>query len=126
MYKRQVLNKLSKQEKQFNQDIKTRRAQQDAIDRQIRAAIKREIEIARKKAEDEAKEANRIAAAKAKAENRPAPVVTTVKPKSNSEVLRATPEAAKLSESFESNKGSLPSPVANGYITCRLYTSRCV
>lgn len=117
-----VLNKLSKQEKQFNQDIKTRRAQQDAIDRQIRAAIKREIEIARKKAEDEAKEANRIAAAKAKAENRPAPVVATVKPKSNSEVLRATPEAAKLSESFESNKGSLPSPVANGYITSKFGT----
>ncbi len=117
-----VLNKLSKQEKQFNQDIKKRRQQQDAIDKQIRAAIKREIEIARKKAEDEAREANRIAAAKAKAENRPAPVVETIKAKSNSEVLRATPEAAKLSESFESNKGSLPSPVANGYITSRFGT----
>lgn len=117
-----VLNKLSKQEKQFNQDIKTRRAQQDVIDRQIRAAIKREIEIARKKAEDEVKEANRIAAAKAKAENRPAPVVESAKAKSNSEVLRATPEAAKLSESFESNKGSLPSPVANGYITSKFGT----
>ena len=114
-----VLSKLSKQEKQFNQDIKSRRAQQDAIDRQIRAAIKREIEIARKKAEDEAREANRIAAAKAKAENRPAPVVEPVKAKSNSEILRATPEAEKLSASFESNKGSLPSPVANGYITSR-------
>lgn len=117
-----VLSKLSKQEKQFNQDIKNRRAQQEAIDRQIRAAIKREIELARKKAEDEAKEANRIAAAKAKAENKPAPTVVAAKPKSNSEILRATPEAAKLSESFESNKGSLPSPVANGYITSRFGT----
>lgn len=114
-----VLNKLSTQEKQFNQDIKARRAQQNAIDRQIRDAIKREIEIARKKAEDEVREANRIAAAKAKAENKPAPVIEPIKAKSNSEVLRATPEAAKLSASFESNKGSLPSPVANGYITSR-------
>ncbi len=117
-----VLNQLSKQEKQYTQDIRKRREQQAVIDRQIKAAIQREIALARKKAEDEAREEARIAAAKAKAENRPAPVVAPPKAKSNSEVLRATPEAAKLSASFESNKGSLPSPVANGYITSRFGT----
>jgi len=112
-----VLNQLSKQEKQFTQDIKKNRDQRAALDRQITAEIRRIIEIERKKAEEEAREAERIAAAKAKAENRAAPVVATTKPKTNSEVLRATPESAKLSNAFESNKGSLPAPVATGYIT---------
>lgn len=111
-----VLNKLSKQEKAYQQDIRKKRQQQAAIDRQIQAAIAREIAAARKKAEEEARERERIAAAKAKAENKPAPTVAA-KPKSASEALRATPEAAKLSDAFEANRGSLPSPVASGYIT---------
>ncbi|SOD20379.1 murein hydrolase activator EnvC family protein [Pedobacter xixiisoli] len=115
-----VLNKLSKQEKQFQQDIKKKRQQQAAVDRQIQAAIAREIAAARKKAEEEARERERIAAAKAKAENKPTPTTTaTTKPKSANEALRSTPEAAKLSDAFEANRGSLPSPVATGYITGR-------
>ena len=116
-----VLNKLSKQEKQFQQDIKRKRQQQAAVDREIRAAINREIAAARKKAEEEERERERIAAAKAKAENKPAPAATTTpaKAKTTSEALRATPEAARLSASFESNRGSLPAPVSNGYITAR-------
>lgn len=107
-----VLSQLSKQEKQFKQVIQTRKQQQAALDRQIAIIIQREIALARKKAEEE----ERLAAAKAKAENRPAPTTTAVKSKSNNEILRATPEAAKLSSAFESNRGSLPAPVANGYI----------
>jgi septal ring factor EnvC (AmiA/AmiB activator) len=115
-----VLNKLSKQEKTYQQDIRKKRQQQATIDRQIQAAIAREIEAARKKAEEEARERERIAAAKAKAENKPAPATTTSsKPKSANEALRSTPEAAKLSDAFEANRGSLPSPVASGYITGR-------
>lgn len=112
-----VLNKLSKQEKQYKQDIQKKKQQQVVIDRQIKAAIDREIAAARKKAEEEARERERIAAAKAKAENKPAPTPTTSKPKTASEALRSTPEAAKLSDAFEANRGSLPSPVATGYIT---------
>lgn len=114
-----VLNKLSKQEKQYQADIKRKRQQQATIDRQIQAAIAREIAAARKKAEEEARERERIAAAKAKAENKPAPTTAASKPKTTSEALRATPEAAKLSDAFEANRGSLPSPVATGYITGR-------
>ena len=112
-----VLNKLSKQEKQFQQDIKKKRQQQSLIDRQIQAAIAREIAAARKKLEEEERERERIAAAKAKAENKPVP--TASKPRTTSEALRSTPEAAKLSDAFEANRGSLPSPVATGYITGR-------
>jgi septal ring factor EnvC (AmiA/AmiB activator) len=119
-----VLNQLSNQEKQYKQDISKKKQQQAAIDRDIRAAIQREIAIARKKAEDEERERERIAAAKAKAENKPAPTTSTTpaKTQTNSEALRATPEAAKLSAAFENNRGSLPSPVANGYITSHFGT----
>lgn len=107
-----VLNKLNRQERQYRQDIQKKKNQQAAIDREIKAAIAREIAAARKKAEEEA----RLAAAKAG--NKPAPST----PSSTSAALRATPEAAKLSDAFEANRGSLPSPVAVGYITAKFGT----
>jgi septal ring factor EnvC (AmiA/AmiB activator) len=107
-----VLNKLTKQEKQYKRDIQARKKQQSVIDRQIKAAIQREIALARKKAEDAEKAEN------AKSGKKPGSTTNT-KAKSSSELLRATPEAAKLSASFESNRGNLPAPVANGYITSR-------
>lgn len=105
-----VLNQISKQEKQFSKDIAARKKQQAVIDRNIRDAIQREIALARKKAEEE----ERLAAAKAKAENKVAPVV---KAKTSTSLLNATPEAAKLSSAFENNRGSLPWPVSQGSIT---------
>lgn len=111
-----VLNQLTKQERQYKQDITKKRQQQNVIDREIKAAIRREMEIARKKAEEEAKEAARVAAAKAKAENRPAPTAAPVTAKQASEAFRNSPEG-KLSAAFENNRGSLPWPVEKGYIT---------
>lgn len=120
------LNKLSKDEKQFKQDITSRKKQQAQIDRAISAAIQRAIEEARRKAAEEARrkaaEEARIAAAKAKAENKPvptAPATPTAKAKSTGELLTATPEAARLSAGFENNRGRLPWPVATGTITER-------
>lgn len=125
-----ALNKLSKQERQFKQDINAKRKEQQQIDRAIRAAIARAIEAARRKAAEEARLAaakraaeEKAAAEKAKAENRPAPVaakpVPAAKEKSTSELLTATPEAARLSAGFENNRGRLPWPVAAGTITER-------
>lgn len=105
-----VLNKVKRQERELGRDIAKRKRQQSAIDREIRNAIQREIALARKRAEEEA----RIAAAKAKADNKPAPVERA---KTNSNVLTATPEAARLSAGFETNRGRLPWPVAQGSIT---------
>jgi septal ring factor EnvC (AmiA/AmiB activator) len=107
-----VLNKFSREERQYKKDIAARRKLQVQLDRSIRSAIAREIEIERKKAEAE----ERLAAANANAENRPAPAAKT---RSNAGYLNATPEAAKLSNAFESNRGSLPWPVAAGSITER-------
>jgi len=112
-----VLNKYSKQEKQLRQDIAARIRTRAQLDRSIRAAINREIELARRKAEEEAREAERIAAAKAKADNKPAPVAAASKPKTSGAYLTATPESARLSSQFEGNRGSLPWPVATGSIT---------
>jgi len=101
----QMLNQISKQEKQFRQDIAARKRKQADIDRAIRAAIQREIELARRQAE----EAERLAAQKAAAEGRPVPVA---KEKTTSNYLTASPESAKLSAGFENNRGRLPWPVS--------------
>ncbi|RYD80461.1 MAG: peptidase M23 [Sphingobacteriales bacterium] len=124
-----VLGKLSKQERQFKQDIASRQKQQRQIDAAIRAAIQRAIEAARKKAAEEARIAaakraaeEKAAAERAKAENKPAPTAAkapVVKEKTTSEALNATPEAARLSAGFEGNRGRLPWPVATGTVTER-------
>ena len=112
-----VVNDLSKQEGQLKsqqKDLERKRAQ---IDKQIRVAIRREIEDARRKAEEQA----RADAAKAKAEsnnnaanNNPAPAKKAITSSSTtSEVLNATPEAARLSNDFLGNRGRLPWPVAS-------------
>ena len=106
-----VLNRYSRQEKQYSRDITQRKKQQKALERQIRTAIQREIAIIKKREEDAA----RAAAAKARAENKPAP--DAPKEKTSAGYLTATPEAAKLSAAFVGNRGSLPWPVAQGSIT---------
>jgi septal ring factor EnvC (AmiA/AmiB activator) len=99
--------------KQQQRDVAKRIA---ATNREIDAAVRREIAEARRKALEQAK----AAADKAKANNTTAPVTKAsaiTKNSSNSEVLNATPEAAKLSNDFLGNRGSLPWPVTNGFIT---------
>ncbi|WP_443937594.1 murein hydrolase activator EnvC family protein [Pedobacter sp. MW01-1-1] len=120
-------NKLNKQEKQYKQDIASKKRQQQQIDRAIKAEIARVIAEERRKAEEAARreaarlaEERRLAEAKAKAENKPMPKApTAAKEKSNSELLKATPESSKLSAGFENNRGNLPWPVAAGTITER-------
>ncbi len=104
-----AVKQLTSQERKLRQDLAQKQRDAVKLDRAIRAAIQREIELAKKKAEEEA----RAAAAKAKAEGREAPATSST----NRSVLAATPEAAKLSANFVSNRGKLPWPVANGVIT---------
>ncbi len=102
-----VVSSLTSQERKLKQDLAKKQRDAIKLDRAIKQAIQREIEIARKKAEEEA----RIAAAKAKAEGKEAPAAKT------GSILNSTPEAAKLSADFVSNRGKLPWPVANGVVT---------
>jgi septal ring factor EnvC (AmiA/AmiB activator) len=82
----------------------------------IAAIIKREIEAARRKAEDDAR--------KASAANVTAPVVkattssvSAAAPSRKSNVLENTPEVTKVSVGFENNRGNLPWPVDKATIT---------
>jgi septal ring factor EnvC (AmiA/AmiB activator) len=119
----QVVADLSKHQgilQQQTQDIQRKIAK---TNREINAAIRREIEEARRKAEEEERAraaAAAAAAAKARAENKPAVVAerprVAAKAMTTSEVLNATPEAAKLSNDFLGNRGSLPWPVTNGVL----------
>jgi len=115
-----VVVDLSNQAGQLKQQQKDLQKKIAATTREINNAIQREIAELRRKEVEEAKAAAKLAAAKAKADN-----TTVVVPRikaitsrsSDSEVLNATPESAKLSNDFLGNRGSLPWPVSNGFIT---------
>lgn len=104
-----VVSSLTSQERKLKQDLAKKQRDALQLERAIKQAIDREIALAKKKAEDEA----RAAAAKAKAEGKVAPTAKA----STGSVLNSTPEAAKLSADFVSNRGKLPWPVANGVVT---------
>src|ERR1700744_2613217 len=118
-----VVADVSQHEGQLLQQQKDIQKKILAKNREIRITIQKEIEEARRKAEEEARAraaAAAAAAAKARAENKDAPVApkirTITRNSSNSEVLNATPEAAKLSSDFLEHRGSLPWPVTNGKV----------
>ena len=94
-----VLSTLTKQERQYRQELSQKQTDAARLNRAIESAINREIEAARKAAAAENKESPG---------SRPA--------SSGSSILAATPEAAKLSANFLDNKGRLPYPVTNGPI----------
>ncbi|TZF83195.1 peptidoglycan DD-metalloendopeptidase family protein [Pedobacter sp. BS3] len=105
-----VLTSLTRQEKNLRAELSQKQKEAARLNRAIRDAINREIEAAKRKAEEEA----RAAAARAKAATGTAvPEKPVAK---GSSVLAATPEAAKLSSDFLSNRGRLPWPVAVGTI----------
>src|SRR6202012_1536800 len=115
----EVVTLLSRQQGQLKDQQKDLQRKISRTNQEINAAIRREIEEQRRKAEAAAKAA---AAANAAAGNPDNKNVTTskktiTKSSTTSEVLNATPEAARLSNDFLGNKGSLPWPVTNGVVT---------
>lgn len=108
------LNALVKQERSFKGQLSKKQQEKKKMEALIRAAINREIAEERRRAEAERK---RLAEAEAKRTGKTvAEVEKTTPKKSDSEILRSTPAAAKLSADFQSNKGKLPWPVAQGEI----------
>ncbi len=89
-----LLKNLTDREKRLRKELADKQAAKQKLDRAIEKIIRKEIEAAKKKA---------TAAGK--------------KNVTNSNVFTLTPEAAKLSNSFSGNKGSLPWPVEQGVIT---------
>jgi septal ring factor EnvC (AmiA/AmiB activator) len=115
-----VVDDLSKQQGQLKEQQKDLQRKIAKTKEEINAAIRREIAEARRKAEEEAARAAKLASAAAAAngdnKNVTTPKKAITKNSTASEVLNATPEAAKLSNDFLGNKGSLPWPVANGVV----------
>ncbi|HEY4196390.1 MAG TPA: peptidoglycan DD-metalloendopeptidase family protein [Mucilaginibacter sp.] len=110
-----VVSLLSRQQGELKQQQRDLQRKIQRTNQEINAAIRREIEEQRRKAEAAAKAA---AAATGTANNKnvTVPKKTITASSTSSEVLNATPEAAKLSNDFLGNKGSLPWPVTNGVV----------
>jgi septal ring factor EnvC (AmiA/AmiB activator) len=122
--KSKVVSGFASQEKEYKAEITKKQQEASRLERAIQAAIRKEIEEEQRRAAEVARlaaerEAN-AEAARAKAAGEAPKPVAVVKPAAStsaSSVLSATPEAAKLSNEFMGNRGSLPWPVAQGTIT---------
>jgi murein hydrolase activator len=97
----QVFQDLSKKEKELRDKLKEKQKEEARLSKAIENIINKEIEAAKEVARRKA-----LAAGKKK----PAAATTT-------EALTATPEALKLSTDFEDNRGKLPWPVDQGFIS---------
>ncbi|MGZ3749905.1 MAG: murein hydrolase activator EnvC family protein, partial [Mucilaginibacter sp.] len=112
-----VVADLSKQQGQLKEQQRDLQRKIAKTNQEINAAIRREIAEVRRKAEEEAAKAAKLAnAANADNKNVTTPKKAITKRPSDSEVLNATPEAAKLSTDFLGNRGRLPWPVTNGVV----------
>ncbi|EEI93907.1 murein hydrolase activator EnvC family protein [Sphingobacterium spiritivorum] len=109
-----VLNELASQERNVKSQLSKKQQQERKLAAQIKAAIAREIAEERRRAEAERK---RLAEAEARKTGKTvAEVEKNTKRKSDGDVLKSTPEAARLSADFKSNRGRLPWPVGQGNI----------
>lgn len=110
--KNQFVSKLKARENEIEKEMIAKKKVERSLQNAIAAIVKREIEAARKKAEEDARklatktEAEKVVIANSK------PVITR---KSN--LLENTPEVTKVSVGFENNKGSLPWPVDKASVT---------
>jgi murein hydrolase activator len=119
--KDQFISKLKSREKELQKDLAIKKRQDDKLQNALRAAINRELRLAKEKAlVEEKKEAADNPAKSNPANTNPDvnPVTKSgnisAKPKS---VFEKTPEGLIVSENFIINKGKLPWPVESGHIS---------
>lgn len=113
-----VINNLKAREKDLQKELSNKKKKDASLKNAIAAIVRREIEEARKKAEAEAKaNAAREAAAK--------PGTTTTSTASTPKKSSTRPDSyldlnakdVALNDNFEKNKGKLPWPVDNGFVS---------
>ena len=110
--KNQFVSKLKLREKEIEKEMAAKRKIERSLQNAIAAIVKREIEAARRRAEEEA----RKIAVKPTVESKVAvPVKTASTRKEN--ILENTPEVTKISVGFENNRGNLPWPVDKASIS---------
>jgi septal ring factor EnvC (AmiA/AmiB activator) len=118
--KNQFVSKLKAREREIEKEMAAKKRVERNLQNSIAAIVKREIEAARKKAEEDARKAALAAAAKT-AEPKASPAtpaaIASAAPVRKVNLLENTPEVTKVSVGFENNKGNLPWPVEKGTIT---------
>ncbi|NBO57717.1 MAG: hypothetical protein EBU73_02105, partial [Chitinophagia bacterium] len=116
--KNQFVTKLKSREKEIEKEMAAKRKIERSLQSSIAAIVKREIEAARKKAEEDAKKAaatvstSKPVEIKSSTATNPSAAVTR---KVN--VLENTPEVTRVSVGFENNRGNLPWPVDKATVT---------
>ena len=101
-----VVTALATKEKKLKGDLKQKQKLEAKLNKLIENAIRKEIELAQAAAKKKAASTMTASANKNK-----------TKIESTPYVLNATPEALKLSNDFENNRGRLPWPVEQGFIS---------
>ncbi|MFL5772160.1 MAG: murein hydrolase activator EnvC family protein [Flavisolibacter sp.] len=115
-----VVNRLKSQEKDLAKEIAAKRKRDNALKGQIAAIVRREIES------EQRIERDRLAALKKTESPTTTTTTTTTRPatpKRKEEYLILNEGQKKLAEKFELNKGGLPWPVDNGYVSIPFGTS---
>jgi septal ring factor EnvC (AmiA/AmiB activator) len=115
--KNQFVSKLKAREKEIEKEVAAKKRVERSLQNSIAAIIKREIEAARRKAEDEAKKLASSTVTAKPAEKSPASGTSIAAPVRKANILENTPEVTKVSVGFENNRGNLPWPVDKGTIT---------
>ncbi|MEY3542338.1 MAG: hypothetical protein RLZZ204_1150, partial [Bacteroidota bacterium] len=116
--KNQFVTQLKTREKEIEKEVAAKKKVERSLQNSIAAIIKREIEAAKRKAEEDARKA--AAANVAAPTVKPATTTSTVAsaaPVRKTNVLENTPEVTKVSVGFENNRGNLPWPVDKATIT---------
>ena len=114
--KNQFVSKLKAREKEIEKEVAAKKKVERSLQNSIATIIKREIEAARRKAEEEARKLASSNAAKP-TEKVPAAGPSNAAPVRKANILENTPEVTKVSVGFENNRGNLPWPVDKGTIT---------
>lgn len=116
--KNQFVTKLKSREKEIEKEMAAKRKIERSLQSSIAAIVKREIEAARRKAEEDAKKAVASVSTSKPVEIKSSTATTAapaVARKVN--VLENTPEVTKVSVGFENNRGNLPWPVDKATVT---------
>lgn len=114
--KNQFVSRLKARESEISKEMAAKRKVERSLQNSIAAIVKREIEAARRKAEEEAKRATVSAPAAKSTEPKSGPSISAA-PARKENILENTPEVTRVSVGFENNRGNLPWPVDKAMVT---------